>query len=364
MWTRLLAALEDGIARGDHFGAQACVYQHGRRIADLAVGRRDATTALRPDHLLPWMSASKPLTAVAIAQLWERGALDLEDTVAQHVPAFAAHGKDRLTIRHLLTHTGGFRVADIGTPATPWAETIDRITQTRLEPRWVPGQMAGYHVHTSWFMLGEIVQRLDGRRLDHYLRAAVCEPAGLLDTWLGMPAAEHATYGERVAPTWDTRTATPESRGVETAAHCAWIVPGGAGYGPARELARFYELLRNGGALDGRRVLLPQTVAALTARHRVGLRDRTFGHIVDWGLGFLCDSQHYGDPAVPYGFGPHASSRTFGHGGRESSVGFCDPERALAGALIWNGMPGEPRHDARLRAAMAALYDDLADLPA
>lgn len=352
MWERIDRVVTDGIARGDHRGAQICVVRDGKVAGDLAWG-------LPPDHLLPWMSATKPIVAVAVAQLWERGLLDLDDSVARHVPEFAARDKGGVTLRHLLTHTGGFRLADVGGPETPWEETIARICRMRLEPRWVPGQKAGYHFHTSWFVLGEIVRRLDGRPLDRYAREAIFEPLGMTDSWIGMLADRHAAYGARIAPAWDTSGATPVSRGFETAAHCAWVVPGGGGYGPAHDLARFYEMLRAGGILDGARVLSPQTVAALTARHRVGMHDHTFGHVIDWGLGVICDSQHYGDPAIPYGFGPHASSRTFGHGGRESSVGFCDPERGVAASIVFDGMPGEARHDARLRAVTAALYEDL-----
>ncbi|MEE8046809.1 MAG: serine hydrolase, partial [Dehalococcoidia bacterium] len=64
-------------------------------------------------------------------------------------------------------------------------------------------------------------------------------------------------------------------------------------------------------------------------------------------------------PAVPYGYGSAASPETFGHGGKESSTGFADPERGLALSLIFNGMPGEPKHDRRLKRALSAVYQAL-----
>jgi len=80
---------------------------------------------------------------------------------------------------------------------------------------------------------------------------------------------------------------------------------------------------------------------------------------MDWGLGFILNSSLYGADTVPYSFGRHASPRTFGHGGAQSSVAFADPEHGLAVALLFNGMPGEARHHVRVREVLSALYEDL-----
>ena len=106
-------------------------------------------------------------------------------------------------------------------------------------------------------------------------------------------------------------------------------------------------------------MLTPQSVEAITAPHRVGMYDNTFRHTMDWGLGFLINSARYGPGPAPYGYGPHASPRTFGHGGSQCATAFADPERGLAVAIVWNGRPGEARHDQRLRETLTALYEDL-----
>src|SRR5262249_60304400 len=72
------------------------------------------------DPLMLWLSSTKPVPAVAIAQLWERGLLELDDPVALHIPEFAANGKEGITLRHLLTHTGGIRMLDTGWPHRSW----------------------------------------------------------------------------------------------------------------------------------------------------------------------------------------------------------------------------------------------------
>ncbi len=180
------------------------------------------------------------------------------------------------------------------------------------------------------------------------------------DSWLGIPSASFHSYGDRIALSYDATKQPLESHTFFNSAEGAAIVrPGGNGRGPVRELARFYRALLGGGELDGHRILSQDTVATLTSRHRVALHDHTFRHKMDWGLGFIINSAHYGEATVPYGYGPHASPETFGHSGWQSACAFADPEHHLAVAWVCNGTPGEPRHHKRQRALNAAIYEDL-----
>jgi CubicO group peptidase (beta-lactamase class C family) len=111
--------------------------------------------------------------------------------------------------------------------------------------------------------------------------------------------------------------------------------------------------------LNGHQVLRPQTVEALVARHRAGMYDHTFKHVLDFGLGFVLNSNQYDVDTVPYGYGPHASPRTFGHSGMQSSCAFADPENGIAAALVFNGTPGEAAHDRRIRAVLTRMYEEL-----
>jgi len=322
--------LEDGIRDGLHLGAQIYVSRHGEAVADGAVGEDRPGIPLTREHLMLWLSSTKPVGAVAIAQLWERGRLELDDPVAHHVPEFAAHGKDRITIRHLLTHTAGIRMLDVGWPQEPWERIIARICAMKPEPRWVPGEKAGYHTASSWFILGEIVRRVDGRPFDRYVRDEVFDPLGMRDCWVGMPSERYLSYQEerRIGAMWDTEKPGPPAHGWDTPERCTTANPGGNGYGPMRELGRFYEMLLGRGAFQGRRILLPQTVDTFTSRQRAGMVDATFKHVLDWGLGFIIDSKAYRPDAantantVPYGYGHFASPRTFGHSGYRSSAAF------------------------------------------
>src|SRR4029079_17904978 len=127
--------IEQGISEGFHLGAQLYISIHGKMVADLAFGESRPDVPMVPDTVNLWMSSVKPVGAVAIAQLWERGLLDLDDRVSQFIPAFGMRGKEPITIRHVLTHTGGFRaVADLQWN-DPYEDAIAKVCEAPLEPR-------------------------------------------------------------------------------------------------------------------------------------------------------------------------------------------------------------------------------------
>lgn len=348
-----------GRARGLHSGGLVYVSRGGQPLLDEAWGEIRPGEPMPADALALWLSSTKPAAAIAIAQLWERGALGLDDLVARHLPEFAGGGKDRITIRHLLTHTAGIRMLDVGWPRLDWPEVIARICASKIEPRWVPGEKAGYHMQSSWFLLGEIVRRLDGRPFERYAREEVFEPLGMDDSWIGMPVERYRSYGARLAPMYDTEQAPARDLGWLGERGLTTCAPGSNGCGPIRELGRLYEALLAGGERGGGRIVRPQTVEALVARQRTGLFDQTFRKPMDWGLGFIPNPAIYGDPDIPYAYGRHAGRRTLGHSGRRSSTAFADPDHGLVVALWVNGVPGDADHAARFRGMLEGIYEDL-----
>lgn len=351
-------AIQAGISEGLHLGGQVYVSKDGRPILDEALGQVRTNERMTSQHLMLWMSSCKPVAAVAIAQLRQRGCLSLDDRVADHIPEFGARGKESITIRHLLTHTGGIRMLDVGWPRASWEEIIAKICRGRLEPRWVPGKTAGYHLTASWFILGELIRRADGRPFDRYVRQEIFEPLGMFDSWIGMSPATFDQYAERLAPLYDTQPDDPVQLDWSSKERVTRCSPGGTGWGPARQLGRFYEMLLKGGTWRGVQILLPQTVDALTARHRVGLFDKTFRQTIDWGLGLVLNGANE-DAKLSYGHWPRASARAYGHGGYRSSTAFADPERQVAIAILLNGTPDEASHLRRIRAITTGIYDDL-----
>ena len=356
---RTTAIVEEGIASGLHTGVQVFVSRDGKILADFAIGHSRPGVAMMTDTLTLWLSACKPIGAVAIAKLLERGQLGIDDPISAFIPEFAEHDKQAVTLRHVLTHTAGMRYVEIGWPLTSWSEIIERICQTRLEPNWIPGQRARYDATLNWFVLGEVIRRIDGRPYETFIRDEICLPLGMNDTWIGMPVGRYRDYGDRLGVLYQTdRTPAIPLPPYDTEAAITHCRPASNGQGPVRELGRFYQMLLNGGELDGARLLKPETVQLFTSPQRVGMYDETFRHKIDWGLGFLICSNKYGYKALPYSFGPHASDRAFGHNGFQSSMAFADPEYGLVVAIVPNGAPGEPAHDRRLRATLAAVYED------
>src|SRR5262245_44334392 len=103
----------DGIEQGLHVGAQVHVSLGGQAVASYGIGECRPGVPLTPDTLMPWMSAGKPITAVALARLWEEGLLDIDDPVAQHMPGFGYGARREIRLRHILTHTAGLRNIDL-----------------------------------------------------------------------------------------------------------------------------------------------------------------------------------------------------------------------------------------------------------
>ncbi|HVM07878.1 MAG TPA: serine hydrolase domain-containing protein [Acidimicrobiales bacterium] len=360
---RTVAALEKGRVDGYHPGAQLEVVLHGEVVGSVAIGDARPGVAMAVDTLLPWFSCTKAVTAAAVAQQWERGRVDLDAPVAAYLPEFAAGGKDAITLRHVLTHTGGFRSVEGSVWRGSWDEAVAMIAAAPLEDGWVPGERAGYHDVTGFMILGEVVRRVDphGRSFADYVSEEIFEPLDMPDSWIALTERRFEAYGDRVGFMYDTsKKAEPRViPGYEDGRAFRKPQPSGSGVGPMRDLVRFAEMLRCRGELDGHRVLATETVDAMLTPQRVGLVDETFGMVIDWGLGLILNSFHYRNRPTSYGYGKHASRRAVGHGGRQSSAMFCDPEVGLSVAVCCNGMPGEPGHHRRMQPVLTAIYEDL-----
>lgn len=359
MLTRTVELLREGIEKGQHPGGQIYVSQHGSVIADEAVGESCVGVQMSTETLMLWLSSGKPVTAIATMQQVERGKLSLDDRVETILPEFGQGGKGPITVRHLLTHTGGFRPFGLDWPRMSWEEVIRRICETPLEEGWVPGEKAGYHTASSWFILAELVRRSSGQTLSEYVRGEIFGPLGMHDCWIGMPREKYREYGNRVSTIYGMEEGSPEAREWTSELHMTGCSPGGGAIGPANQLGILLETLLNGGERDGERILQLETVRQMTSRQRVGLFDETFKAAIDWGLGFVINSRPKGLQMMPYGYGTHATDDTFGHSGYQSSTAFADPVHGLVVVIITNGMPGEARNHRRVRTLDNTLYEEM-----
>jgi CubicO group peptidase (beta-lactamase class C family) len=136
--------------------------------------------------------------------------------------------------------------------------------------------------------------------------------------------------------------------------------PGAGLSGPVSDLARFYEFLRNAGRSPaGTQLVPPSAIAEMVRPHRHNQYDATLRHRVDFGLGVIVDAGHDTPETVPYGFGEGCSAGSFGHGGAQCSMGFCDPVQQLVICWAANGYCGEGHHHRRNYAINTAIYRDL-----
>jgi CubicO group peptidase (beta-lactamase class C family) len=360
-----LAAVVDTLERqraeGLHDGAQVYVSRFGEPLLDVAVGESAPGRALERDDVMLWYSSGKPVTTTAVLQLWERGRLGLDDPVAQYVDGWGA-GKERVTIRQVLTHTGGFTMARNGElfdTDVPYAEAVARIAAHPAE--WEPGTKAGYHPTSGWKILGAIVEAVDGRPIERYLADEVFAPAGMKESRLGVPPDEQAALGPRLVPVaWKGHAfAFQDGDGLRMvpyhierihneAWHVAKVEPGGGMRGPARELGRFYESLLGFGSS----LLEARTVEVMSAVHRYGLPDVVFGGMkTPWGLGVQVAGGMSGGPG----------RRAFGHGGMASSRGLADPDAGLVLVLVTNGLPDPIRNEQRMYAFTDGVYQAFGD---
>jgi CubicO group peptidase (beta-lactamase class C family) len=346
---------------GLHPGAQLYVSLQGEVLCDIAVGEARTDQPLAPDHLMLWYSSTKPMTAVAVVQLLERGQLDLDDEVGRFVKGWGA-GKERATLRHVLTHMGGFARAETFDDDLTWDEAVARIAAHPAD--YPPGAWASYHATSGWKILGEIVRVVDGRPIETYLREEVMAPAGMKDSWLGIPLADQDRLGERLAPVhWSGHVMPVMEDGAvvmrqyhieaihDQPWHRAKVEPGAGGRGPASDLGRFYEALLLDDA--GRLLRQPQTVDLLTACHRRGVLDRIFLSSAPWGLGV----QIAGSMSGTIGY------RAFGHSGMASSRGLCDPVEGLVMVFVSNGLAGPIENERRMTEITNAVYEAVCPNP-
>jgi CubicO group peptidase (beta-lactamase class C family) len=320
-------------------GAALAVCSRGRLVLDLVGGYADTQRGelVNADSLFPLFSGTKPFAAVALWQQIERGRLGLDEAVAAHWPAFGQMGKERVLVRHVLSHRGGFPTTppELAPPAR-WGDAATAARVVAAGPlEHAPGTVSAYHVLTQHWVVAELIRRLDGRAYSDYLREEITGPLGLTDTHVGIPAdladrvvKLHATDG---TDAWGRENL----RAMVDAALHRMAVPGASGVSTARDMARFYAALAAGGASDGARILQSETVTRMLAVEVDGEIDHTFAAPVRRGLGF-----ELGGLADPRRHWPGATSteRTFWHGGFGSSICWGDPDLQASMAFMTNGV--------------------------
>ena len=283
-----------------------------------AFGARVVEPAAAPmsaDTIFDLASLTKVIaTTPAIMQLVQAGRLDLDRPVADYWPAFAAEGKAAITLRQLLTHTSGLPPDLALASEGPDAPTI-LASLAAVRPLSAPGERFVYS-DLNFLALGALVGRVSGQPLDAFAASHIFQPLGMSDTGFDPPPARQ----ERIAPSDLEDGAMRWGQAQDPTAYRMGGVAGHAGlFSTAGDLARFARMLLNGGALDGARVLRPQTVAEMIRPSPIpgGVR-RALGWDVSSPLSMGMDQAFGGD--------------SFGHTGYTGVLIWIDP--ATHGYLI------------------------------
>jgi CubicO group peptidase (beta-lactamase class C family) len=369
VWERVVALYRAGL----HPAIQVCIRRRGRVVLQRAIGHargnepgapRDGERILATtDTPFGIFSASKALTAMVIHKLDEEGVIHLEDRVCDFIPEFARHGKERITIRHLLAHRAGIpnlppEAMDLELLGHP-----ERVVEILCDakPRTRPGRLLAYHAISGGFVLAEVVRRATGEDIRSALDKRIAAPLGFRWMRYGVRpedvprVARDAVTGPPVPPPISTllRNAIGVSlaRAVELAndpRFLTGIVPSANVVTNAAELAAFYQCLLDEGALGGVRVFAPRTVRHATAEVSYLELDLTLGLPIRYGLGFMLGSEYLS----LFGWDNPAA---FGHVGFTNTFSWADPERQLAVALLTNGKPVVSLHAIRLVQLMIEL---------
>ena len=355
-------------------GAAVAVYHRGELVVDLWGGWRDDESPWESDTVSMCFSTTKGVASTALHILADRGELNYDEPVATYWPEFAQNGKEQLTVRHVLTHSAGLHrlrsLVDGAHRMLDWEHMTEALAAAA--PAYEPGTRHGYHALTYGWLAGEIVLRVSGVGVGHFVQREIAVPLDLDGCYVGLPASERhrvAPLGPMGIPRFHyppLRRAEKEigkqlgkvvsalpmpvntrrlanalaPRGVEDVLWGADImdaeVPAANGFFTARSLARIYAMMAGGGEIDGVRLLSEGTVEKIGVVQSHG-PDLVLVLPMDWRMGFhrvfnVCGSV----------------SKGFGHFGFGGSGAWADPTRDLSVAMVCSRGTGTPVGDIRI----------------
>lgn len=302
---------------------------YGRSYAYQAPSvRAEAPIAMSPATIFDIASITKVFTATAVAQLVERGQVDLDAPVARYLPEAMGGAKTAVTVRQLLIHTSGF-------PAGPGLQRM-ALGNADAILKDVPLQRAPGTAYTysdlDLLALGRVVEAASGLRLDEYMRRFITEPLGLAHTGF-RPQGDRR---EIAATEYFSEPLAGRKGLVWGAVHdsLAWSVDGVAGhaglFSTAEDLATFGQMMLAGGAWREQRVLSQASVAALTARQYAQPAQG-----VVMGLGWELNQSWY--------MGGLSAPTTFGHTGFTGTSLVVSPSHQTVAVLLTNRLHPTPR---------------------
>jgi len=324
-------------------GAVTLVAHRGKIVSLEAVGYADLATRapMRTDTLFWIASMTKPITATAVMMLQDDGKLSVADPVEKYLPEFknqwmiAEKGKDSLTLkrpprpitlRDLLTHTSGLGNLDAPRPDCSLAELAMAYSQKPLE--FAPGSQWRYS-NSGINTLGRIIEVVSGKPYAEFLESRLFRPLGMKDTTFWPTERQARRIAKSYQPAPDGRglqeTSAPFLKGPLTS-RARTPFPAGGLFSTATDLAKFYQMVLDGGIVGSRRYLSETAVQQMTTPQSGDLKT---GFVDGMSFGF-----GWGVVKAPQGVTAMLSPGSFGHGGAYGTQGWIDPKRQLILVLL------------------------------
>ncbi len=358
--------LGHNLASGADVGASFCATHEGETVVDIWGGFADEarTRPWEQDTIVNVYSTTKTMTALTALLIADRGELDFDAPVARYWPEFAANGKERIKVSHLMSHSAGL---------SGWKETIcgedlydwDKVTSllAAQAPYWEAGTAPGYHAVTQGYLVGEVIRRITGRTLGTVFREEIAEPLGA-DFHIGLWSSEDARVADLIPPPpgagISERSDDPlpanmaNNPGVDVLAtrSRAWRgaeIPAAGGTGNARSVAEIQAILANGGVAKGKRFLSEAGCRKALELQIEGM-DLILGVPVRFGLGF----------GLSGGMVPLPNPNTIFWGGYGGSLVIIDMDARTTFSYVMNRMEGTTTGDIRGFGLAMAMWQALA----
>jgi CubicO group peptidase (beta-lactamase class C family) len=336
-------AIDRLVESGAERGIQVAVYRGPDLVVDAVAGLADPATGRLVTSDTPFYNFSivKGAASTLAHLLAERGLFGYDTPVVDLWPEFGAHGKQYVTVRHVLNHSAGVPGIPLDTTIEDlcnWDKMCAAIADEELW--WEPGTKIGYHAYTFGYLVGEIVRRATGKPISAALREYVSGPLGVADEiYFGMPESEHHRLARlEDAPMTGPMPEMPADLPMFKAGPMSLYptaqlgnradilsadIPAG-GKTSARAIARMYAALL--GEVDGVRLISPERLREATAVSMSGV-DQVFGMPTTWGLGYAIGG---------LGSATQESPTVFGIGGVGGSFACGDTATGIAFAVTKN----------------------------
>jgi CubicO group peptidase (beta-lactamase class C family) len=288
-------------------------------------------------------SFSKAITATVAVMTHQDGLIDYDAPVSRYIGEFVGGGKEKITVRHLLTHAAGIPNAPLDPVYTEeqWKTAIGNLC--KLEIEWEPGSKTAYHGVSGMLLVAEVVRRVsNGKPWNDICRERLFDPLGAGFVF-GMPRADCPVA---IVPPPKTLPTPIDVEHIRFLGH-----PSGGVFGRPHDILKLLNLHLNKGIWNSKTLIKPDALAEM---HRIQYQKEIDAALASgenpkheyWGLGW---NLRGATNESWFGFGSVASSRSFGHAGIDTVIGVADPERDIALAFLTTASPGEAANTMRLR---------------